>query len=310
MSEAKESALYLHNLFEQRTAKAEEAARQEKLLKEEAIARYDSLTQDRFKLRDAFNEYKICVKDVCLQYVIEELMSTAMNKSDKAINQNMIHGLVENFVKTSGGASAILTRCKGKTYLLDCIKEEVEEETEEIVAKADPEDPSTFVIDKEDINKLLDKLNKNDDFDEVKSAIAIRVVSAEDNFVSNCKADKEKKEEILTQTAEKTKEVDKDDKMSDETKEKIKEEYQIKCKQALTKLAEASKPAIFDEMVRRLTNTTYRKQSKNFLLENGAPDTDRIIYTVKSIYTLIEALSSSKLYPVDEEFINEVLEEL
>ena len=310
MSEAKERALYLHNLFEQNAAKAEESAKQEKILREEAMAKYESLTQDRFKLRDAFNEYKVCVKDVCLQYVVEELMSTALAKSVGEKDQNMLHGLVEHFIRENGGANKILSNCKGKTYLLDTIIEEVEEETEEIVAKADPEDPSTFVVDKEDIGKLIDKLNKNDDFDEVKSAIAIRVVGAEDSFITNCKADQQKREDILLKADEKCKEVDADDKMSDETKAAIKEEYRNNCKRELQKLAEAPKHAIFDEMVSRFSRTVYANQNKGFMLENGNVDTDRVINTVKMMYSIIEAFSSSKLVPMDEEFIHEILEEL
>ena len=310
MSEAKESALYLHNLLEQEAEAQQRAAENEKIQHEEFMQKHDSLVYDRIRLREAYNDYKIGVKNVCLQYVIEEMMSTAMKKSLNEMDQNMLHGLVENYVNTKGGASAILSRCIGKTYLLDTIKEEVEETSEEIIAKADEKDPSTFVVDKEDITKLLNKLRSNDDFEDVKSAIAIRVVGAEDSFVDNCKAEKEKMNDILLKAEEKCKAADEDEKMSDEVKDQVKQEAQRECKRALNALNEAAKPAIFDEMVRRFTLSSVRLNRKNYILESGKVDTERVINTVSTMYTLIETLSTSKLENVDEAFISETLAEL
>ena len=310
MSEAKESALYLHNLYEQEQQLREEEVLKEAKIAEEAQNKYDELRYKPIKIQEAYNEFKLCVRNLCLQYVIEGMMSEALHKTLNDRDQNMVHGLVENFVKSNGGASAILSRVANKTMLLDTIKEEVEETSEEIIAKVDPKDPTTFVVDKKDIEKMMDKLNDEDDFEEVKSAIAIRVVGAEDSFVDNCKAERDKTSELIANTEDKCKAVDADEDMSDEVKEKIKQEAQHELRRNLNKILESHSPYVFDEMVRQLSRSSLKKQTPAFMLESGKVDQERVVNTVKAVYTLIEALSTSKLYPVDEEFLNQTIAEL
>lgn len=311
MSELRESAIYLHNLYEQEAERAKIDAEKEKQLREDAQARYDELRYTPGKIQEAYTKYKAMVKDVCFQYVIEALMSSAINNKLDERDQNMVHGLVENFIKTNGGASDILRRVKGNTYLIDRIVEEVEETSEEIIAKADSTDPNTFIIDKEDLKRMIDKLDKEDDFDEVKSAIAIRVTNAEDSFVDNCKAEKAKTEELLTGLEDRCKEVDADDKIPDKVKEDIKQEATREYKRKLNALNEAPKAQIFDEMVNRFNKKVLKENMTRFIIaESNKPNQERCINTVAAIYTLMETLSTSKLFDVKEEFINEIMMEL
>lgn len=311
MSELRESAIYLHNLYEQEAEKAKINAEKEKQLREDAQAKYDELRYTPGKIQEAYNKYKTMVKDVCFQYVIEGLMSSAIKDKLNEQDQNMVHGLVENFIKTNGGASDILRRVKGNTYLIDRIVEEVEETSEEIIAKVDSTDPNTFIIDKKDLNKMLDKLNNEDDFDEVKSAIAIRVTNAEDSFVDNCKAEKAKAEELLTNLEKRCNDVDEDDKISDKAKEEIKQEATREYKRKLNAMNEAPKAQIFDEMVNRFNKKILKENMTRFIVqESGKVNQERCINTVAAIYTLMETLSTSKLFDIKEEFINEIMMEL
>ena len=311
MGEFKESAKYLYELEQNNKKKAQALKEEAQRLEEEAIDKYYHAKEDAKKVREAYLEFKSMVKDTCLQYAIEGMMETAIEKaslSDR--DQNMLHGLVNNYIKESGGAGNIFVASSGKTLVLDLIKEEVEETSEEIIAKADPKDTNTFIIDKKDLELMMNKLNKNDDFEDVKTAIAVRVVGAEDSFITNCEAEKQKMEEIMTSAEDKAKEIDADPNIRDEVKEDIKQEAVNNAKHKLFMMNESPKKAVYDEMVRRLSRSAIRNHREAFLQENGHINTERIYTTVKTIYTLIEALNTSKLEKVDEVFIESVMKEI
>ena len=311
MSEFKDAAIYLHEMEQARIEADKIKADNDKFIKESAEERYDHLRNDRRKIQQAFSEYKLMVKDVCLAYVIEGMMNPAIDLSTlEPKDQNMVHGLVNNYIKEAGGASAILARIGNKTSLLDTIKEEVEEVSEEIIAKADPQNPETFVVDKEDVEKMMKKLNANDDFDEVKSAIAIRVVGAEDSFLSNAQAEKEKIKEIMLKAEDKCKSVDADTEMSDEVKDDIKQEATRMAQREISRINNMPKKSVFDEMVRLFSQSAVKNNRKEFLLESGHANIDRIYSTVKSMYTLLETIQSSKLERVDEAYIDNALKSI
>ena len=99
--------------------------------------------------------------------------------------------------------------------------------------------------------------------------------------------------------------------MDEETKEKITQEISMIAKRKMTKIQESPKPAIFDEMVRRLSRSSMKNNRKHFVLEeSGKIDMDRVVNTVKIMYSLMEALSTSKLIIVDEKFIDDTLNNL
>lgn len=311
MGEFKESAKYLYEMEQTEQKKAQALREEAQRLEEEAIDKYYHAKEDAKKVRAAYLEFKSMVKDTCLQYAIEGMMETAIAKASLSErDQNMLHGLVNNYIKEAGGAGNILIASSGKTIVLDTIKEEVKETSEEIIAKADPSDTNTFVIDKKDLEVMMDKLNKNDDFEDVKTAIAVRVVGAEDSFITNCEAEKQKMEEIMTQAEDKAKEVDADPNMDDDVKEEIKQEAANAAKHKIFMMNESPKKAVYDEMVRRLSRSAIKDQRGAFLQENGHIDTERVYTTVKTMYTLIEALNTSKLENVDEVFIESVMKEI
>lgn len=311
MSELRESALYLYEAEEAAKKAAADKMEAQRRLDEEAIEKYEHLRFDRRKIQEGFMDYKRFVKDVLLQYTIEGLMDTVIDqKALEENDQNLLHGLVENYIKQGGGADAILRRCANKTILLDTIKEEVEVAAEEIIAKADPKDPDTFIVDKDDVAKMMKKLTTNDDYNEVKSAIAVRVVGAEDSFITNNQAEKEKLKEIILKAEDKCKEVDADPDMNADTKEAIKQEAMQIAQRETVRIKESPRKAIFDEMVRLFSNSAMKNQRKKFLTESGNINAERVITSVKTMYALIETLNSTKLEKVDEAFIDEVMKEV
>ena len=312
MGELRDAALFSQQILEESTRIENEKINAQKSLEEAQQAKYDDLRYTRKKVQEAFCEYKRFVKNTCLEYALAGLMEGALSETElDERDKNMVVGFVKGFVNEQGGATTILSKAAGRTFVIDSIKEAVEEESEEIIAKADPKNPATFVIDKEDLEKMMNKLDNNDDYNEVKATVALRVVGAEDSFVNNSIQRKEELEDIVTNAEEKIDNVEKDDDMSDKTKEAIKQEITREMNKKLTKLDETPRSAIFDEMVRRLSNSSIKTSRKNFIIEeSGRIDIDRVVKTVKIMYSLMEALSTSKLIVVDEQFINDTLESL
>ena len=312
MGELRDAALFRQQILEESTRIENEKINTLKSLEEANQAKYDDLRYTSKKIQEAYCDYKRFVKNTCLEYAIAGLMEGALSETElDDRDKNLVVGFVKGFVNEQGGATTILAKANGRTFVIDSIKEAVEEETEEIIAKADPKNPETFVIDKDDLEKMMNKLDNNDDYNEVKSAVAIRVIGAEDAFVTNSLQRKEELDDIVASAEEKSAAVDADPEMSDETKEAIKQEIAIEAKKKLTRLDEAPRKAIFDEIARRLSNSSMKNNRKNFIIEeSGRVDMDRVVKTVKVMYSLMEALSTSKLITVDEAFINETLENL
>ena len=312
MGELRDAALFRQQILDESTRIEKDKLDAQKKLEESEQAKYDNLRYRRRKIQEAYCDYRSFVKNTCLEYAIVGLMESALEQSDLSDrDMNMVFGFVKGFVKEQSGATNILTKAAGRTFVIDSIKEAVEEETEEIIAKADPKNPDTFVIDKEDIEKMMNKLDNNDDYNEVKSAIAVRVIGAEDVFLTNSKAEKEKIDDIVAAAQDKCASIEADPEMEEETKEAIKQEVTRECNRKLTLISEAPKSAVFDEMVRHLTRSSIKKNRKHFIIEeSGKVDMDRVVNTVKIMYSLMEALSTSKLVNVDEKFIDETINNL
>ena len=290
---------------------AQQKAEKEKLMAEQNA--YQDLRERREKLAEVYGEFKMFVEDTIFAYVLESLMEGAINESEMdEIDLHIHKNLIKQYIKENGGAMGILNRVKGKTILLDTIREEVEEEVEKIVDKCDREDPTTFVIDKEDIQKVMDKLNDTDSFDDVKSAIAIRVSSAEDAFLNDNRAEKEKMQEIIQKAQDKIDAVNADEMMDDETKKAIAQEATMISKREMNRIRENSKRSIYDSMIHKFAESCLKKEGlrKKYVDENGKLDVARVNKTVKSMYALMECVGTCKIEKIDDAYIDEVLASL
>lgn len=290
---------------------AQQNAEKEKIMAEQNA--YQDLRERREKLAEVYGEFKMFVEDTIFAYVLEGLMEKAIDESSMdEIDLHIHHNLVKQYIKENGGAMGILNKVKGKTILLDTIREEVEEEVEKIVDKCDKDDPTTFVIDKEDIQKVMDKLNDEDNFQNVKDAIAIRVSSAEDAFLNDNRAEKEKMQEIIQKAQDKIDAVNADDSMDDETKKAIAQEATMLSKREMNRIRSASRRSIYDSMIHKFSESCLTKEGlrKKYVDENGKLDVDRVNKTVKSMYSLMECVGTCKIEKIDDKYIDDVLASL
>ena len=290
---------------------AQQNAEKEKLMAEQNA--YQDLRERREKLAEVYGEFKMFVEDTIFAYVLESLMEEAINESEMDdIDLHIHHNLVKQYIKENGGAMGILNKVKGKTILLDMIREEVEEEVEKIVDKCDKDDPTTFVIDKEDIQKVMDKLNDEENFKDVKSAIAIRVSSAEDAFLNDNRAEKEQMQEIIQKAQDKIDAVNNDEYMDDDTKKAIAQEATMLSKREMNRIRENKKRTVYDSMIHRFAESCVKKEGlkKKYLDENGKLDVARVNKTVRSMYALMETIQTSRLEKIDDAYIDNVLASL
>ena len=164
MGELRDAALFRQQILEESTRIENEKINTLKSLEEANQAKYDDLRYTRKKIQEAYCDYKRFVKNTCLEYAIAGLMEGALSETElDDRDKNLVVGFVKGFVNEQGGATTILAKANGRTFVIDSIKEAVEEETEEIIAKADPKNPETFVVDKDDLEKMMNKLDNNDD---------------------------------------------------------------------------------------------------------------------------------------------------
>ena len=308
-----EIAMANQSMREKWISKHNEILKEEKDLIESEHNRLEDIKYNRDKLIEAYQEFKVFAKDTVLQYVIEELMSNSFDNTVMDTYDNHIKdSIIKNYIKENGGASVILRRCSGKTNLLNMIKEEVENTTKEIVDKVDKDNPDSFIINKEDIEATMDKLNKKDNFNDVKDTIAIKVISAEDSFINDNKAEKENIDEIIQQGQEKIDKANDDLNLSDDRKAAIAQEANMFTKRKLVQYRENKRRSVFDEMVHRFAKSCMKREGlhKYYLTENDKLDSERVVKTVKTIYTLMEALSTTKIEIVNEEYIENILNSL
>ena len=290
---------------------AQQKAEKEKLMAEQN--RYQDVRERRERLAEVYGEFKMFVEDTLLQYTLESLMEDAINESEMdQIDQHIKTNLIKQYIKENGGAMGILNKVKGKTILLDTIREEVEDAVEKIVDKCDKDDPTTFNIDKEDIQKVMDKLNNEDNFQDVKSAIAIRVTSAEDAFLNDNRAEKDQMQEIIQKAQDKIDTVNNDETMDDDTKKAIAQEAAMLSKREMNRIRESKRRTIYDQLVHKFAESCMKREGlrKTYVTEDGKLNMDRVNRTVKSIYSLMECISTAKFEKIDDAYIDQVIASL
>ena len=310
-----ESAMANKAIDDQRALAESTRLEAERNLIESESQRLEKARTDRRLKQKTFSEYCTFVRNSLLQYVVEDLISEAVDaQSLNEQNVKMMHHFSKQFVNENGGATTILMNAKARstTPLIEEIDQAVEDTAKEVIAKADKEDPASLRIDGTDVTTCIDKLNKCDDYQEAKEKIAAAVIAAEDQFVNAHTQDKEAMEEIIRSSEEKIAATDQDMDMDAETKEAIKQEAVNQSKQKLKYIRENRSRSVFDEMAKRYMDTVIHSDilRENYTMENGRINSDDVIGSVKLMYSILEAFSICKLQKIDEEYIKNMLDEM
>ena len=283
-----------------------------KLIMDES-ERLDKIKSNRELKARAFAEFKPFVKSTLLQYVIEALISDAANvESMNEHDIRLMHHFSSSFVKNNGGASNILMKVHGTTPLIEAIEDAINTTTDEVIDKVDKDDPASYQVDKEDIVSCISKLSSNEDFQTAKEKIAAKVLSAEDQFVASQMQDKAAIDEIINSTEERIQRAENDRDLDGETKEAIKQEAAQISKAKIARIRENKNRGVFDEMVIRFSKSIMKSEilREHYLNENGGLNTDGVVDSVRCMYSILEAFSTTKMEKIDENYIKTMLDEM
>jgi len=220
--------------------------------------------------------------------------------------------LVDKFIEEQGGARQVLNSMNGKTYLLDTMRKFVEDAAEEAIENKDEDDEAMDKVADEPKEKLLDRLENEEDVDTAVELISDRITNAEEEFIRKNKEDKEKIEAIVADINDRIKAVKNDPDMSEETKEEVQKEYAIKQKRQTKMVYENRSHTVFEQMVHNLSVSILKDPELKpmYTTESGKLDIDHIVDCTKCMYGFLEFVNTVGLVKVDDTYINRVLTEM
>lgn len=291
---------------------------QEEALRESAAASqaYKDFSDDIISKKErfqenskAYNNFLISVKEMLLVEALTNIASSGLESINEA-SEIILKNLSSNFINDKGVENVFL--CMPKTYILEYTKNLIDVYTKIITEKADKENKDSFKVDTEDKMAFLDELNSEADIENVKQAIALRVSNAEEEFITANINDKIEMDNIIKDTKERIDSVKQDNTIDDEVREGISQETANISKQRIDFLRENTDRSIFNQMVLNLSESIIK--DKELMLEftddNNKLKIDKIVETARCFYSFLEAINTIKLVKVNEEYVEEVLNDM
>ena len=197
-----------------------------------------------------------------------------------------------------------------KSGILVSIYEAEQDAFDKITDGANAEDINSQTIDPKAIDDFWDEIDKNNDIEDITNTIRLRVSTAEEDFVNRNQADKEDIKTILKDTAERVQNAKStnDNDYSDAVEES---EMRI-AKDKIYQIQHEGYHNIFDRMVRNISESVIKNEEikKEFTLENGRLDMNKIVESARCMYTLLEMVSTLKIENVDSQYIEDALKSI
>lgn len=293
-----------------------ESEKENKLLRElyQKKEERDIAKENSILRRNRISNYKESVYTEMLSTALKAVYITALEKN-MIMNERLYslsENLVDKFIKENGGATTVLYNMNKKTYLLDTIKNIVEDASEETIEKSSEEDIEMDTKPEGPKEELFDKLDNEEDVDSAIEIIADRISTAEEEFIRKNKEDKEKIEDIVNTINDRIKAVKTDNNMSEETKEEIQKECTITKTRRIREVYDKRFHTVFEQMVHSLSRSILKdpELKSMYTLENGKLDMENIVDCAKCMYGFLEFVNTIQLVKVDETFILKELSEM
>ena len=305
----KDDREYLAEAREKREALKENA-------RKEALDQYNKSVIEREDLKaayeaklDKFYKYKDDVKKILVSEALFGVYKKSMiNPSDRELKIG--RALIENYVEDLGPAKLLRNMKFSESAFLLEVKDAVEDFYNKITDDADAEEISTQTIKPEDVEDFWKQVDKSDDIQDITDMIRLRVSNAEEEFVNKNQEDKENVKTILKQTAERVQNAK--DSNDNDYAEAVEESETRLAKEKLYDIQHVSRHNVFDRMVRNISEVAIKDESakKEFVLENGRLDMDKIVESARCMYTLLEMVSTLKIENVDGQYIEDTLKSI
>ena len=297
--------------------------KQQKKLEESAKARkeienqlYFGTKERKANARKTYGERCTNIKNELLAGAIRGIYIGALQENTALTDSGMLlaHNLVDNFIKESGGATAILSKISGKTYTLDYIKSVVEGTYESIMEDTDPEDEDTVEAEKDEgapeekKSEMYDDLNNDDDISNAVSIIAKRITDAEEEFIKKNNEDKKALEDIANKFSERIKKVEDDGEMDEEQKEEIQEESSRLARRTMDDRRENRTRNVFEQVVINLTESILKDENlREQYSEDGKLDMAAVVEASRCIYGFLETVNTLQIQRITPKYIEEAL---
>lgn len=214
----------------------------------------------------------------------------------------MMRAMVGDFIKED--AADILYKMRTKTATLSEMYNLIMSTKKAILEDSmfDKNDPSTFRINTTAKDEFFERLD-NLDTDSISSAIRDRVTNAVEDFMKANKLDHDRIMGALTMTKEKLEEIKNEP-------EEVKESYQQISKRYISKVRNRKK-GVFESMVMAMSESVMKDfQLKEEFAEGAKLNVPKIVDRIETMYTFIETVNTMQLYPIDEAYMQNLIEGL
>lgn len=286
---------------------AENLAKESMLREEEERRKKAESIRDKFENKaKQFGQFKDNVKKKLVREAICNIVKESIYNPTLR-EEALCEALVYQYVDESGVENLLKKMRLSNNELLRSIYENTEDSYKEITKDATMEDPNSQTMDQEDLKDFWKKVTDSSDIDDVTNMIRLRVANAEEEFVNRNIRDKENINTIMQDTAARV-QAAKDTNDNDYSDAVAQEESAI-AKDAIYKVQHEGQRNVFGKMVINLGELAMTKEPlrKEFVLENGRLDVDKVVETVRCMYTVLETVSSLNLEKVDDKYIEETL---
>lgn len=310
-----EQKQYGDNVYAQKQALRENKEKE----KYDKIALMIEEARESQKLAEtSYGDFKDRTLHEFLTTALNSIYMTALSETMMFTNntKTIAGSLVDKYINEHGGAQEVLNNMKGKTYLLDTIRETVEDEAEEAEAEVNPEDAETHDIPDEEGKKenILNKLEDEEDVESAVNIIAQRISSAEEEFIRKNAEDKQKIEDLMRDMNDRLQAAKRDPNVSEEEEQEIEQEAKVEFKRQVDSIHGERSKTVFESFVERLSTSVVNDDSKGmkelYFSESGQLDIESVVEAGKCLYGFLEFVNTIQLEKVDNQYIEEVLANL
>ena len=286
---------------------AEQLAKESMLREEEERRKKAESIRDKFENKaKQFGQFKDNVKKKLVREAICNIVKESIHNPTLR-EEALCEALVYQYVEESGVENLLKKMRLSNNELLRSIYENTEDSYKEITKDANAEDPTSQTMDQEDLNTFWDRITNSTDVDDVTNSIRLRVANAEEEFVNRNIRDKENINTIMQDTAARVQAAK--DTNDNDYSDAVAQEESAAAKDAIYRVQHEGQRNVFGKMVINLGELAMTKEPlrKEFVLENGRLDVDKVVETVRCMYTVLETVSSLNLEKVDYKYIEETL---
>lgn len=305
------SKLYIESAIENYNRQLDEAAKASQA--DEDIARskqlkeaenYFSIREKQHNIMNRYNTFTESLSHALLGECVYHVFAKSIRQEllEQENITGMMRAMVSEFIKED--SADILYAMRTKTATLSEMYNLIQSTKKKILESSmfDKNDPTTYRIDQEVKDEFFERLDYMDT-ESICSAIRDRVANAVDDFMESNKRDHDRIIGAIELTKEKLEEK------KDEPEE-VKESYQAISKQYIGKVRNRKK-GVFESMVMAMSESVMKDdQLREEFAEGAKLNIPKIVDRIETMYTFIECVNTMKLYPVDEAYMQEVIEGL